>query len=179
MSGFNVNLVGQEPWELRGANEARIRSLETIAQGTSWTTYTPQLTASTTNPTLGSGSVAQGRWQRAGRIIACQFYIKFGSSGTAQGVGLYRVSLPVTSAPAASAPTRTSSFPAGVGWGFNGAANLQYAGVELAAAGPGGIVDRVEFRVFSSPLTVFTDAVPFVWGANMEITGSLTYEAAS
>ena len=86
----------------------------------------------------------------------------------AAGTGLYRVSLPV----AARTPMR-NSFPVGLGWGYNAVNNLQYAGTELVTPN-----DRVELRMFTNGVQVFTDAQPWVWAAGMEITGSLAYEAA-
>lgn len=141
---------------------------------TAWTTYTPALTASTTDPTLGSGSTATGRWIQYGKIVFAAFYIKFGSSGANAGNGLYRVSMPVT-----ARTLMRNSFPVGIAWGFSGSVTLQYAGVELVNAGGGGIPDRVEFRrTDSSGSQVFTDTVPFAWTNNSEIYGSCTYEAA-
>jgi hypothetical protein len=133
------------------------------------TTYTPTLTASVTNPTLGTGGVREGRYTTWGHMVHVEYHIKFGTAGTNQGVGLYWISLPFP----AITPFRNSA-PRGVGWGFNAAANLQYAGVEII----GPPYDRVEHRMVTTGLQVFTDAQPFVWGANMEINGSLTYRAA-
>lgn len=61
--------------------------------------YTPSLTAATTNPTLGSGSGVVGKFTlRAGIWCDVRFTIKFGSSGAAAGSGQYLISLPFTSA---------------------------------------------------------------------------------
>lgn len=61
----------------------------------SWSYYTPNLTASTTSPTLGSGSTATGRYVQIGRFVAFHAFIQFGTSGVAAGSGIYGVSLPV------------------------------------------------------------------------------------
>lgn len=61
--------------------------------GTSWT---PALTATSVNPTLGSGSVQTGSYFRLGRLIVALGRIKFGASGTAAGSGTYEISMPVT-----------------------------------------------------------------------------------
>jgi hypothetical protein len=63
-----------------------------------WTSYTPVLTAVTTNPTLGSGSVAVGYYAQIGKVVIYSFQIVFGTSGVNAGSGDYRVSLPVTAA---------------------------------------------------------------------------------
>src|SRR5688572_17632849 len=60
------------------------------------TSYTPALTASTTNPTLGTGSGQQGRYYRdpITGLVWGQARIAFGTSGTNAGSGTYRISLP-------------------------------------------------------------------------------------
>ena len=45
-----------------------VEAIETQLVG-AYTTYTPTLTASTTSPTLGSGSTAVGYYKRIGRIV--------------------------------------------------------------------------------------------------------------
>lgn len=57
-----------------------------------WTTYTPSWTASTTNPTIGNGTLT-GRWKRVGDGIMLQLYILFGSTSTT-GSGSYEWSIP-------------------------------------------------------------------------------------
>lgn len=57
-------------------------------------TYTPTLTASSSNPTLGSGSSATGYYVQNGELVSVQISILFGSSGAAAGSGTYRLSLP-------------------------------------------------------------------------------------
>jgi hypothetical protein len=66
--------------------------------GTSWNganvnTYTPVLGATTTNPTLGSGSQQFGNYILNGKMMSGQFFVKFGS-GLAAGSGQYQISLP-------------------------------------------------------------------------------------
>ena len=58
-------------------------------------TYTPTLTATTTNPTLGTGSVQMGRYWETTDKVEGEIYIKFGTSGAAAGSGSYRLLLPV------------------------------------------------------------------------------------
>src|SRR5262245_2307147 len=62
----------------------------------SWSSYTPQLTASSSNPTLGSGSVQNGRFTQIGKLIIVHIRVHFGSSGAAAGSGTYFISVPVT-----------------------------------------------------------------------------------
>jgi len=61
-------------------------------------TYTATLTASTTNPTLGTGGAAEGRYALfAGKWCAIRGTVKFGTSGTSAGSGQYFIALPFTS----------------------------------------------------------------------------------
>jgi hypothetical protein len=55
--------------------------------------YTPTLQATTTNPTLGSGSTAAGRWWRSGHWIEGFARFEFGTSMNA-GSGTYYISVP-------------------------------------------------------------------------------------
>lgn len=59
-----------------------------------WTDYTPTWTATTTNPTVGNGSVV-GRYARVQNLVMVQFKITFAST-TNKGSGQYKISLPVT-----------------------------------------------------------------------------------
>ena len=67
-----------------------------VASGRS--TYTPVLTATTTNPTLGTGAVQNGYYFYQSESIVAVFYIRFGTSGNTFGAGNYQVSIPVTAA---------------------------------------------------------------------------------
>lgn len=57
--------------------------------------YVPNLTATTTNPTLGSSPQQTGAYIKYGRLVVGWARIQFGTGSTA-GSGGYRVSLPVT-----------------------------------------------------------------------------------
>jgi hypothetical protein len=61
-----------------------------------WTSYTPTWTASTTNPTLGNGTLI-GRYQKTGRTVVCHINLVTGSS-TTYGSGNYSFALPVAAA---------------------------------------------------------------------------------
>jgi hypothetical protein len=58
-------------------------------------TYTPTLTAVTTNPTLGTGGLASGRYTLwGGKWCTLRGSITFGTSGTNAGSGQYLIALP-------------------------------------------------------------------------------------
>jgi len=61
-----------------------------------WQSYTPAFTASTVNPSLGSGGNfnQQGRWRRVGDTMQVQVSLTWGTSGTSFGTGTYRIGLP-------------------------------------------------------------------------------------
>lgn len=61
-----------------------------------WTSYTPTWTASTSNPTLGNGTLT-GSYVQIGKTVTAQVTLTFGST-TTLGSGVYRWSLPVTAA---------------------------------------------------------------------------------
>jgi hypothetical protein len=62
----------------------------------SYSVYTPVLTASITNPTLGTGSTQFGAYATVNGMCVGYGSIIFGTSGAAAGSGNYRVSLPLT-----------------------------------------------------------------------------------
>ena len=67
-------------------------ALNTI--GEPWTAWTPVWTASTTNPTIGNGSLT-GRKLEAGKLTFATISIVFGSTTTV-GVGTYAFTTPST-----------------------------------------------------------------------------------
>lgn len=145
-----------------------------------WETWTPTLTASTTNPTLGSGAVQAGRYQRIGNgMVAFSATIIFGTSGVAAGSGLYTISLPVAPVGAGtfagiqqvtgtiedtSAGTRLSCS----GWiqdGTTGIVRLIYGG------GTGAVTD-------SSTNCSVGSGTPWTWAASDRLDFSGTYMIA-
>jgi hypothetical protein len=66
--------------------------------GVAWTAFSPALTASTTNPAIGNGSI-EATYQQLGKRVDVSYEVNIGST-TTRGVGLWRLALPV--APIAS-----------------------------------------------------------------------------
>jgi hypothetical protein len=132
-----------------------------------WTEYTPALTASTTSPTLGSGSAVRGQWTRqADRTIHADVRIDFGTSGVAAGSGTYRVSLPVDAA-------YLSAAAIGSGWVFDSSVTT-YKPVTVVYAG-----SSLANLVSDSSTGLVTNAIPWIWAASDVIALNLTYQAAS
>jgi phage tail tape-measure protein len=75
-------------------------TLNTI--GAAWENWTPVLSASVTNPNLGTTSTKDGRYCRINKTIIAQANFTFGGAGITAGSGFYKCSLPfaaITAAP--------------------------------------------------------------------------------
>lgn len=138
------------------------------ALGTSWTSYTPALTAATTNPTLGTGSSQTGQYLQVGKFVVGYFNITFGSSGTAAGTGNYFVSLPVVARNLISAPIGIANTLQGTAWGDQKLYIQTTTTVQLvyAATWPNGTLTNV------------SATTPSAWSTSHQIRGFFTYEAA-
>ena len=144
--------------------------IESMAIPGAWTSYTPTLTAATTDPVLGTGSTVLGRYVTIGRTVHVQVNIKFGSSGASAGSGQYRVSLPVT----AVSPLRAGgAMPIGNGWVLDTWNLLYQVGVEQLST------TSVEFRSMTSGNNGVTHTFPFAWDNGDELAFCATYEAAA
>jgi hypothetical protein len=75
------------------------------ALGDAWTAYSPSWTATTTNPTIGNGSLV-GAFAQAGKLTFFRAAVNFGTT-TTFGSGAYLLSLP-------------ASAVAGQKWSFEG-----------------------------------------------------------
>lgn len=56
--------------------------------------WTPELTATTTNPNLGADGSATGGWHVTGHLVTCWGRFVFAGSGISPGSGAYRISVP-------------------------------------------------------------------------------------
>lgn len=131
-----------------------------------WTSYTPTLTASTTNPTNWTQT---GYYMQVGKLVVCRFKITAGGSMTA-GSGNYRVALPVNAnvtvgdiepGMCVGVDNSTSAFAMLAPYITNTAyVQLGYAATYLGAA------------------TVVAHNAPWTWAANDVIRGTIIYEAA-
>lgn len=138
-------------------------TLNTI--GAAWETWTPALTASTTNPTLGTGSTAAGRYGRIQKTVFGQFTIAFGSSGTNAGSGFYFVSLPVSA--------QSGSTVVGQGYAFDNSASLVLHVVAITDT-----VNRIGLWIDNSTNFALSSGNPWPWGALDVIRVNFEYEAA-
>jgi hypothetical protein len=131
-----------------------------------WTSYTPTLTASTTNPTNWTQS---GYYCRAGKLVVAKFTVQAGASMTT-GSGTYRIALPVNgSTTLASQYLGTITLrDASTGNTFYAQASLadtSYVVLNYAATYGGGTANAAH-------------NAPWTWAASDTISGTIMYEAA-
>jgi hypothetical protein len=145
---------------------------ELASYNTAWTSYTPALTASSVNPTLGTGSSATGQYNQIGRVVVMRFRIVFGTSGVSAGTGTYRVSFPVNARSISNAIpmamfriTDSSASNSATGWMRYGATD--YFEMVYTAAAPVGAA------------TLVSATAPWAWDTSDSINGVMVYEAAS
>ena len=134
------------------------------------TTYTPSLTASTTNPTLGSGGsfLQDGSYYRLGFLVYGHALLRFGTSGASAGSGTYRISLPQTS-------TMTSGQPIGQAWMQDENTGARQVAIVVAAN-----ASYVELQInAASGYTGVTNAAPWTWAASDFINVSYFYTATT
>lgn len=137
-----------------------------------WTSYTPVLTASTTNPTLGTGSTVIGSYVQIKNVVIYRFYIGFGTSGVNAGSGFYYVSLPVTASQFGnffSASSGQTAF-------YDSSANSIYfanAWMDTSAR-----ISIIYQQTFNGPMLNVTNSVPVTAAANDVISGYMIYQAA-
>jgi hypothetical protein len=133
--------------------------------GAAWETWTPALTASTTNPTLGTGSTAAGRYGRINKTVFGQLLIQFGTASVAAGTGFYFVSLPITAQ--ASGPT--------IGSGYildNSTSLLRHVVAVLDST------SRMALWLENSTNFAVAAGNPWTWAASDSIRVDFQYEAA-
>ena len=148
-----------------GLTDNTVLPASTLNQiGAAWETYTPTLTASTTNPTLGSGSTATGRYARINKTVFYYAEFAFGTGANA-GSGSYRVSLPITALNALNV--------VGSGWLYDSSANrLETCVVRLGAT-------TYAWLYATATNTYQTqNAQPWTWAQGDAINFFIVYEAA-
>lgn len=127
-----------------------------------WTSFTPTLEATTTNPTIGNGSLT-GKYKRLGTSVTVKISFKFGSTSNA-GSGSWQF--------------RSLPYPAtGVG-----ETTLEHVGASwVRDAGTAFHVGAVR-TLGADDVRVYTDAgevahnVPMTWAINDQIHLQVTYE---
>lgn len=127
-------------------------------------TYTPAVTRSVGDPTLGTGSAQVGRYVQRGKAVTVWVNIKLGTTGFGAGSGSVYVSLPVEAKVDAAWTTHVS----GIGYVFNGAST--YATVVIGT----------DNSIGGTKCLLYTETAlgtPSL-GSNGAISFTMTYEAA-
>jgi hypothetical protein len=138
--------------------------------------FTPTLTASVTDPTLGTGGTITGRYIKLGKLVMCWVEINFGTSGTNAGSGTYRVSLPVA---ASSAMAVAEQLYKGDVVGSGGCRDDSTATGSRQLAVQMNTVNNVILTIADGTNSIVTSAIPFAWAASDTIYLSAVYEAAA
>jgi hypothetical protein len=148
-----------------------------MPNGPVWLTYTPAWTATTTNPTLGNGTIA-GRYYKTGHLICFSIYLAGGSTTTG-GSGNYSLSLPVT--PLASGTFVVGSYSGTLD--HSGVAPGNIAGSVVAGStaigGPGTVGPAyIPVAVGTSGVVQWSAGNPFaISGANFVLHIAGMYES--
>lgn len=124
--------------------------------------WTPELKAATTNPTLGVGAIQIATAQRFGSWLIGNVKIRFGTSGTNAGSGNYYIELP--NGLEADVTGQAGLFAIGSGYVRNDgtASNNKDILAEVIVANP----SRIQFRNYNSTSQTVTSGAPFAWAAN-------------
>ncbi len=141
------------------------------AVAAAYATYVPTVTASVTNPTLGSGPTQNGNWMATGKLVHAYGRIQLGAGATA-GSGTYSILLPT---PASTAAVNAA--------GHVGVCQLLRPGALLVNT-YAELGDSTHFLMRhpaawpSGASAVVTDAVPWAWQASDIIDFVIVYAGA-
>lgn len=156
-----------------------VEAIETQLVG-AYDAYTPTLTASTTNPTLGSGSSATGYYKRLGHRVEGYASILFGSAGVAAGSGYYGLLLPVE-------PVNREQ-AIGIGYLVDYSDNVRFLVASAAVSPPLWaantskaiiVVSNAAGAGFSTGANPVGAAAPWTWAENDQLVVTFSYEAAA
>jgi hypothetical protein len=139
-----------------------------------WTSYTPALTSSGTQPVLGTGSVATGKYVQINKFVYGYFNLQFGTAGITAGTGNYFISLPV-----ASARTTGNFWEYNLGTGSfndNSSANDFMVKFNFASA---TTMAAYYWSAFNSTLAGLGAAAPVAIATQDRFSGFFAYEAAT
>lgn len=155
-----------------GTSTSFARADHDHAIGVGWTSYTPQLQASTTNPTTGTGGTRAGRYIQVGKMVTYQFFFQFGTSGMNAGAGIYRLVLPVT----ATRTTLGGNFTAGTVRLYDNDLNKNIS-LNFFVHDADTYI-RMAWHAHNDGANDVSATSPWTWAASDIITGTIIYEAA-
>jgi len=136
------------------------------------TSHVPTLDATTTPPTIGTGPVLECRWTKEGTLATVAYFVKFGSSGSAPGTGIYELDLP-PECPAAAAWYGAEEYVAGNGIAQDSSSSTTKT---VAVKIVGATTIRLEADGLTGPVT---ESNLIAWGdSDVVLSGTITYEVA-
>jgi hypothetical protein len=136
-----------------------------LSLGAAWAAYTPVLTATTTNPTLGNGTLVGAFIQPGGgKTTDFRIVLTIGSTTTV-GSGTYLFTLPVT-------PVTSARIPVAQVIAFDTSAAATKNGGAYWVSGSSAIAAKMDGD------TQLNNASPFAWAAGDTICAVGTLEAA-
>ena len=128
-----------------------------------WSNFSPEWTATTTNPTLGNGTLT-GRFVQIGKTVHFSMILALGSTTTI-GSGNYRFSLPVACADTTYSPIGSSHLRDSSGPDFR--------------LYPAFLVTSTTVGVMNGATAAqLTNVAPWTWAVGDQIRINGTYEAA-
>jgi hypothetical protein len=133
--------------------------------------YVPALTAVTTNPTLGTSSFADGRYQLIQKRAFVEGAIYFGTSGAAAGTGDYRISVP------SAVSIRSNNSPIGYGLFYDASAGYTFYPLQAFIISPTTFSLVVASPAYTAG-SVLSATVPVVPTNSDQIRFTLCYEVA-
>lgn len=139
-----------------------------LPNGVSWSSWSPTLAGSVTNPTLGTGSSTEGAYLRIGSLVIAYASVVFGSSGSSAGSGYYSLDLPV----AVAGATKITAL--GSGWLYDSSGTDRYSATAVR-------IDNSNLRLVFGAGTAgdyVGASTPFAWSTSDQIHVNLQYRVA-
>lgn len=138
----------------------------------SWTTYTPIVTGSITNPNMGDDGTVEGRYTYVGATIFGEIRIIAGTTNFNRGEGTYQITLP-------TAGVVENYQPIGQVVMRDEGAGITYFGTAIFNS---DVDDKIELYMHTQVATFdqgspVTHSQPFLFGTNDKILVQITYEA--
>lgn len=150
-----------------GLSAGQILTAATMNQiGAAWETWTPTLSASVTNPNLGTTGTRDGRYCRINKLVVAQANFAFGGASISAGSGFYKCSLPLTSIVAA--PTVGSVVAIDVS---SFASTVNVVGLDTTSL-------VIGYGTGGASLAASIQATTYPWAAGDIIRWFMIYEAA-
>lgn len=141
--------------------------------GLDWNTYTPTLTATTSNPNIGTTGQIFGEYRRVmgGEWVFVQVHVVFGGTGISAGSGTYQISLPY---PCGTFTNVANSFLNGVVRLFDSSASSFACGYPFIGNG-GNLIQFASPHRSAGGADNVTNSNPWTWAAGDEIQFSAFY----